>query len=1109
MESDSEEEYNEILDDECEYGEHDIEVDHSQILSFTEMASCNIDYQFLESLKPIPSERFTDDEVKFLIMDIFIQSNYKNNTTEGYIFGREYETGLDICVIVEGWQPFFYVRAPINWRVGFHNDSAFFSEMLSSALERNLCHFIDEKEKNGTKKKQRKIVYGISIVQKKSIYGFSPEGLSDFIKIEFVDTWGLRHCKNFLEGYFNDGDNCWVQGHTLQIVHEGILMERNGSFTEIFDGEVDPIMQFMVDLGIYGCQWCSIKDLKNSENVEVVEDTKSNCNMEIRVHKKCLIPISMDEMNDLGKIRILSFDIEAAGRRGVFPEAQVDPVIQIAIHFLVLGDKVQKKPILLCLKKCELIDGVDVFSFDSELEMLNAFRDIVAYFNTDIFTGYNICNFDFPYLQKRARVLECQRQCIEYSENWKDAIYFEQMTRFPSQNLKLRETVFQSVQTGKRKRTRVSVLGRVCLDMITYIQNNQSFRLEKYTLNAVSEYFLGDHKVDIPFTQITPMWEKDSFSRAELGKYCVKDAELPISLMLKTDALTQVVEIARSTGIPFDWVLQRGIMIRNTRLLLERALLRQFIFPNISIHRKQRNGNQDIQKYEGATVLDAQAGIHKNVGVLDFSAMYPSIIRAHNLCYSTIVLNPELIKKAKHLTYAYNSDENEMKKQGGDEYWFRMNKHTYVPSNVQKGLIPEVVEFLQNCRNKAKKAYAIETDPTKKKICKAREMAFKVAGNGMYGSLGSTQSLLPLLAIAETVTAIGRSDIQKVKSVAENMYKDCFVVYGDTDSVFVRFNVPIADTKTMVTKTSEMAIALSERVNTIMKLPKKIEFEKVYSTMLCLSKKRYAGIMYASDHKWENEPPVDIKGMQCVRRDGCGLTRDLVRNCLISILNTGNHVDAVTIARKTINDIFEDKIEVEQYAIRKVLRKSMQDCCHPMTRSEIAEIRGLIHSDKDKSANEQLSYAEQDEAIRKNIKLPWNLKVRLPHVLLAWRMRLKDPGSAPVLGESITYIVTNNGGKQVFEKVETLEHVKNGKQYMIDRKYYLEALRVPLENIFLPIYCQLLANSKERAVVEFNKMIWNLTKNRPFSCSAEAKNAKKYESPIAKAFGLKRSISDV
>ena len=42
---------------------------------------------------------------------------------------------------------------------------------------------------------------------------------------------------------------------------------------------------------------------------------------------------------------------------------------------------------------------------------------------------------------------------------------------------------------------------------------------------------------------------------------------------------------------------------------------------------------------QGATVLDPICGIHNIVGVVDFAAMYPSIMRAHNICASTIVLD--------------------------------------------------------------------------------------------------------------------------------------------------------------------------------------------------------------------------------------------------------------------------------------------------------------------------------------------------------------------------------------------------------------------------------------------------------------------------------------
>jgi DNA polymerase delta subunit 1 len=102
----------------------------------------------------------------------------------------------------------------------------------------------------------------------------------------------------------------------------------------------------------------------------------------------------------------------------------------------------------------------------------------------------------------------------------------------------------------------------------------------------------------------------------------------------------------------------------------------------------------------------------------------------------------------------------------------------FVTADVIKGLVPEVVEHLGNCRARAKVAYAAATDPTIKRINKARELAFKICSNSMYGALGSSQSMLPLMEIAATVTAIGRNDILTSKGIAERLYPDAKVVYG-------------------------------------------------------------------------------------------------------------------------------------------------------------------------------------------------------------------------------------------------------------------------------------------------------------------------------------------
>ena len=59
----------------------------------------------------------------------------------------------------------------------------------------------------------------------------------------------------------------------------------------------------------------------------------------------------------------------------------------------------------------------------------------------------------------------------------------------------------------------------------------------------------------------------------------------------------------------------------------------------------------------------------------------------------------------------------------------------------------------------------------------------------MYGFTGAQEGMMPCLAISSSVTAFGRVMIHKTRDLVLDKYKDCDVIYGDTDSVMVKFNV--------------------------------------------------------------------------------------------------------------------------------------------------------------------------------------------------------------------------------------------------------------------------------------------------------------------------------
>jgi DNA polymerase delta subunit 1 len=575
-------------------------------------------------------------------------------------------------------------------------------------------------------------------------------------------------------------------------------------------------------------------------------DRHSNCQIEAHVHYRDMVAHPVDgEWARMAPLRILSFDIECAGRKGIFPEANADPVIQIANVVTRYGEAKPFVRNVFVMNDSSPIVNTQILEFQKEEDMLMAWRDFLEKVDPDVIIGYNIANFDFPYLLDRAKHLKCNR--------------FPYWTRLKNTQSVAKETNFSSKQMGNRDTKATNTNGRLQLDLLQLVQRDHQLR--SYTLNSVCAQFLGEQKEDVHHTMITELYNGTPETRRRLAVYCLKDAYLPQRLMDKLMCLVNYTEMARVTGVPFNYLLSRGQQVKFISQLFRKALEQQLVIPNI------RTDATDEQ-YEGATVIEPTRGYYDvPIATLDFASLYPSIIQAHNLCYTT------LLTKDKVLRLKLVKDE---------DYIVTPNGDMFCTAKLRKGLLTQILEELLGARKRAKKELAIETDPFKKAVLNGRQLALKISANSVYGLTGATVGKLPCLPIASSTTAYGRQMIEKTKQEVEARYTvangythDAEVIYGDTDSVMVKFGTK--DLKEAMKLGEDAAGFVSDK---FLK-PIKLEFEKVYFPYLLINKKRYAGLYWTNPDKYDK---MDSKGIETVRRDNCRMVQTVIDTILRKIL---------------------------------------------------------------------------------------------------------------------------------------------------------------------------------------------------------------------------------
>ena len=771
----------------------------------------------------------------------------------------------------------------------------------------------------------------------KDLWGFQNGELSDFIQVTFKSHRHLRGVAWSVE------NNKWP--------------ELSGA--KVYESNIDPVLRFM---HVSGCSSTGWIDPGLCE-----PDLETTCDVNLWAPNwRFIQPVARD---DVAPLRIMSFDIECYSSTGAFPDPRNpnDVVFQIGMTTKAFGQDGWIDRKCLCLKQTE---GHE--SFETERELLDAFQKYLIKVDPDIITGWNIFGFDLEFLHFRSVLRGA-------STVW-GRVKDDPVEKVVEKNL-------SSSALGNNLLKMTPMKGRYVFDLFQDVKREH--KLESYSLNNVSKHFLNDQKNDMPVREIFGRYaEGDPDRLGEVAAYCIQDTVLPHKLMDKLCQIQNQIEMAKACWVPLSFLSERGQQIKVFSQMAKKARELNFIIPTF---RRPQNDSADAEDgYQGATVLEAQTGAYYGpITALDFASLYPSIMCAHNLCFSTLVMDPK-----------YDNLE-------GVEY------ETYGPHKFAQrsggkpvvSLLPTILTDLKAFRKKAKKLMAQHEGTPMEAIYNGQQLAYKISMNSIYGFTGASKGMLPLVAIASTVTMRGRQMIEETKNYVEAHFPGAKVRYGDTDSVMVEFDVQGRKGQDAIDYSWQLGEQAAEQCTRLFKAPNDLELEKVYCPYVLYSKKRYAAKM------WEGKTgsdgtvnvvfkKIDIKGLQVVRRDSCPYVRETLKSLLNMVLESSDPMPVIAFAREAARKLMAGDVPTEKLLMSKQLASEY--------------------------------------------------KVPQPHVTVRNKMRERTPGSEPQQGDRVAFVITKGEGK-MYEKAEDPVWAKDHSVPLDYQYYFTNQFKKPVQDLLEPL----------------------------------------------------------
>ena len=495
-----------------------------------------------------------------------------------------------------------------------------------------------------------------------------------------------------------------------------------------------------------------------------------------------------------------------------------------------------------------------VHHLPDEAAALSAFLAWIADHDPDLIIGWNVAGFDLRFLEARCR---------------------------------LHRIGFGLGRDGGRARVLDGVVataripGRVVLDGIEG-HRAAFWGFEDESLGAVARTLLGRDKLIAPDgnparNRVDAIRELHETDRLALAAYNLEDCRLVREIFGRTRLVDFMVERSRITGLALGRT--GGSVAAFDHLYLPRLHRRGRVAPDIGA------GTAGGGESPGGHVLDSRPGLYRNVALLDFKSLYPSIIR-------TFRIDPLGLAEP---------GENPVPGFAGAAF------------AREGGILPDLIADLWTRRDEAKRT---GDQPF--------QHAVKILMNSFYGVLGARGCRFFDPRLASSITMRGHEIIRRSKAFIES--EGLEVIYGDTDSLFVLLGErPGA---------REIAEGLAERLNRWWRerLAEEhgldscleVEIESLFERFLMPTvrgaatgtKKRYAGLVRAGGAA---APELVFKGLETVRTDWTPLARRFQRELYRKVFLDEPFEDYV---RATCEALLAGELD-EELVYRKRLRRPL------------------------------------------------------------------------------------------------------------------------------------------------------------------------------------------